>query len=96
MTTLTDRRVEEVLRLTRSRAAALSTVATLQKRFGVLDFEGRSFPGWHHHMTMALAAYAYQHLYAAPGTLPPNRPSRRANSPVPRADNRPGRRGWYS
>lgn len=71
MTTLTDRRVEEVLRLTRSRAAALSTVATLQKRFGVLDFEGRSFPGWHHHMTMALAAYAYQHLYAAPGTLPP-------------------------
>lgn len=71
ITTLTDRRVEEVIRLARSRAAALSTVATLRKRFGVLDFEGRSFPGWHHHMTMASAAYVYQHLHGVPGTAPP-------------------------
>ncbi|MFE7565538.1 transposase [Streptomyces sp. NPDC057539] len=94
ITTLTDRRVDEVLRLTRSRAAALSTVTTLQKRFGLADFEGRSFPGWHHHMTMASAAYIYQHLYAAPGTgrtapaaTPPTSPAPPAppTSPAPAA-----------
>ncbi|MER7834530.1 hypothetical protein ABTY98_01100 [Streptomyces sp. NPDC096040] len=25
----------------------------------LLDFAGRSFPAWHHHMTMASAAYAH-------------------------------------
>ncbi|MGQ4426735.1 hypothetical protein ACN6LL_001412, partial [Streptomyces violaceoruber] len=34
----------------------------LQDDFGLLDFEGRSFPGWHHHMTMASAAGVYSHL----------------------------------
>ncbi|UUN31456.1 transposase [Streptomyces sp. FIT100] len=70
ITSLTDRRVEEVMALVRSRAAVRSTVATLQERFGVLDFAGRSFPGWHHHMTMTSAAYVYQHLYGAPGPVP--------------------------
>ncbi|MEW2043904.1 transcriptional regulator, partial [Streptomyces sp. NPDC005534] len=65
LTTLTDRRVEENLRLARSHAAALSAVTTLGQRFGVLDYEGRSFPGWHHHMTMASAAYVYQRLPTA-------------------------------
>ncbi|WP_455907184.1 IS701 family transposase [Streptomyces bacillaris] len=68
LTTLTDRRVEDVLRLARSHAAALAAVSTLRRRFGVLDFEGRSFPGWHHHMTMASAAYVYQRLSGAPAT----------------------------
>ncbi|MGY0067155.1 IS701 family transposase [Streptomyces sp. QTS137] len=71
ITSLTDRRVVEILRLARSRVAALSTVSTLQKRFGVLDFEGRSYPGWHRHMTMASAAYAYECLYRSPGATPP-------------------------
>ncbi|MET8110999.1 transposase [Streptomyces prasinus] len=62
LTTLTDRRVEDVLRLAHSHTAALSAVALLRQRFGVLDFEGRSYPGWHHHMTMASAAYVYQCL----------------------------------
>lgn len=78
LTTLTDRRVEEVLRLARSNTAALSAVATLRQQFGVLDFEGRSFPGWHHHMTMASAAYVYQRLPRAPGgtTAPAQAPPR--------------------
>ncbi|MFI1843007.1 transposase [Streptomyces microflavus] len=71
LTTLTDHRVEEVLRLARSHTAAISAVATLRRRFGVLDFEGRSFPGWHHHMTMASAAYVYQRLTCAPGGAAP-------------------------
>ncbi|MGW4025143.1 IS701 family transposase, partial [Streptomyces sp. NPDC005009] len=84
LTTLTDRRVEEVLRLARSHAAALSAVTTLGRRFGVLDFEGRSFPGWHHHMTMASAAYVYQRLSGAAGgtTAPPEAPPRGLTPPT--------------
>lgn len=70
ITSLVDRDVEEALTLVRSRAATLAAVTTMRERFGVLDFEGRSFPGWHHHMTMASAAYVYQHLHAAPHSVP--------------------------
>ncbi|WP_455681438.1 IS701 family transposase [Streptomyces echinatus] len=67
ITSLMSRGVEEVLTLARSQSTALATVATVREEFGVLDFEGRSFPGWHHHMTMVSAAYAYQRLYGTPG-----------------------------
>ncbi len=69
ITDLTDRSTEEILALMRSRPAVRSAVATLRDQFGVLDFAGRSYPGWHHHMTMASAAYVYQHLYNAPHSL---------------------------
>ncbi|MFI0165797.1 IS701 family transposase [Streptomyces sp. NPDC017095] len=62
ITSLTDWRAEEVLALTRH-AAAESAVRDLGL-FGVQDFEGRSFPGWHHHMTMASAAHAFARLHA--------------------------------
>ncbi len=42
---------------------ARKTVATLKEDFGLADFEGRSYPGWHHHMTLVSTAYAI-------GTLP--------------------------
>ncbi|MFF4244656.1 transposase [Streptomyces sp. NPDC001822] len=76
LTTLADHRAEEILQLARGHAAALSAVSVLGRRFGVLDFEGRSFPGWHHHMTMASAAYVYQLLFGdrvepAPPPPPP-------------------------
>ncbi|MFC8506931.1 transposase [Streptomyces sp. NPDC057411] len=80
ITSLADRRVERILALMRSRATVRSTVTTLQERFGVLDFEGRSYPGWHHHMTMTSAAYAYQYLRRR-GSVPAQ-PSR-SPTPVP-------------
>ncbi|QTE01882.1 hypothetical protein S1361_31415 [Streptomyces cyanogenus] len=70
ITSLMSRGVEEVMALARSQVGARTTVERLRERFGVLDFEGRSFPGWHHHMTMVSAAYAYQHLCGAPGAVP--------------------------
>ncbi|WP_405905520.1 MULTISPECIES: transposase [unclassified Streptomyces] len=70
ITSLTDRSVEEVIAPVRSRAAVRTAVTALQKDFGALDFEGRSFPGWHHHMTMASAAYAFRNLPAGPGLAP--------------------------
>ncbi|MBC7268770.1 MAG: transposase [Streptomyces sp.] len=73
ISSLTDRSVEDVMAPVRSRAAVRAAVTALRERFGVLDFEGRSFPGWHHHMTMASAAYAFRYLPGgpAPGPLAP-------------------------
>ncbi|MFD0431908.1 hypothetical protein ACFQ60_46150 [Streptomyces zhihengii] len=39
-----------------------AAVRDVQNELGLLDFEGRSFPGWHHHMTLASAAYLYRRL----------------------------------
>ncbi|MWA08074.1 hypothetical protein E5671_02390 [Streptomyces sp. BA2] len=62
ITNLTDRRMDDVLALMRRPALTHATVQQLQDDFGLLDFEGRSFPGWHHHMTMSSAAYVYSRL----------------------------------
>ncbi|QUH02172.1 transposase [Saccharopolyspora erythraea] len=37
----------------------------LRLDFGLHDFEGRSFRGWHHHMTLVSAAYAYHRTHLA-------------------------------
>lgn len=55
-------------------------VRDVQTELGLLDFEGRSFPGWHHHMTLASAAYLYRQLR---GTSVPQR--RPVAAPGPRA-----------
>jgi SRSO17 transposase len=31
----------------------------MHEEFGLGDFEGRSFRGWHHHVTLASAAFGY-------------------------------------
>ncbi len=31
----------------------------LKDEFGLDHFEGRSWPGWHHHITLASMAYAF-------------------------------------
>ncbi|MGW7089794.1 IS701 family transposase [Streptomyces sp. NPDC054871] len=63
ITNLVDRRVDQILSLAQSVRTTDSAVSELELDFGILDFEGRSFPGWHHHMTMASVAYAYSRLY---------------------------------
>lgn len=62
LTNLTQARTEEVLSLTGLLDRSAETVRELEDDFGLLDFEGRSFPGWHHHMTLVSAAYAYDRL----------------------------------
>lgn len=37
---------------------AQASIDRMGEDFGLLDFEGRSFPGWHRHMTLVSAAYA--------------------------------------
>lgn len=70
LTNLTDRRMSELLGLTGLHSGSLATVTTLGERYGLLDFEGRSFPGWHRHMTLVSAAYAYALLSDAPAVSP--------------------------
>jgi hypothetical protein len=62
ITNFPDQRAEEILTLARCAPAAECAVVDLATDFGVQDFEGRSFPGWHHHITMASAAYTFRHL----------------------------------
>ncbi|MER7702187.1 transposase [Kitasatospora sp. NPDC097605] len=47
-----------VLALLDAAAATRTTVDRLGSDFGLLDFSGRSFTGWHHHMTLVSAAYS--------------------------------------
>ncbi|MGQ4465945.1 IS701 family transposase [Streptomyces violaceoruber] len=62
ITNLVDRRVDQLLALLQRPDLTRVALQGLQDDFGLLDFEGRSFPGWHHHMTMASAAGVYSHL----------------------------------
>lgn len=48
--------------LARRTAVTEAAVRDIHNELGLLDFEGRSFPGWHHHMTLASAAYLYRRL----------------------------------
>ncbi|WP_307671470.1 transposase [Streptomyces sp. V2I9] len=58
LTNITDRHPAELLELARSPLGARTAVDRMGEDFGLLDFEGRSFPGWHRHMTLVSAAYA--------------------------------------
>ncbi|MFJ2739236.1 IS701 family transposase [Streptomyces sp. NPDC087440] len=58
LTNLTERHPADVLELTRSPRGAQAAIRRMGEDFGLLDFEGRSFPGWHRHMTLVSAAYA--------------------------------------
>nr|WP_189964723.1 transposase [Streptomyces violascens] len=60
ITSLGERRTDEVLSLLHRPSLTHAVVQHLEDDFGLLDFEGRSFPGWHHHMTMSSAAYLYR------------------------------------
>ncbi|WP_026085632.1 IS701 family transposase [Streptomyces viridosporus] len=66
LTSLTHTRMETVLALTQALAPVEEAVCEMADDFGLLDFEGRSYPGWHHHMTLVSAAYAYGRLEQRP------------------------------
>ncbi|MYV39588.1 transposase [Streptomyces sp. SID1328] len=55
-------RVDALLDLVRLQPGAADSIRMMSDEHGLLDFEGRSFPGWHHHMTLVSAAHAYRRL----------------------------------
>ncbi|MFD4248001.1 IS701 family transposase [Streptomyces sp. NPDC058525] len=60
LTNMSRHRMDDLLFLVRQSAQTSTVLGTLADEFGLLDFEGRSFPGWHHHMTLMSAAFAYK------------------------------------
>lgn len=81
LTSLTHQPLDNVASLATHRSRTTTAVAGMERHFGLLDFEGRSFPGWYHHMTLVSAAYTYQrlthrpvprHLPCCPAPLPRN------------------------
>ncbi|MFF6909232.1 transposase [Streptomyces sp. NPDC012389] len=67
ITSLRGAGVETVRRLARRSASTDATVRHMKSDLGLLDFEGRSFPGWHHHMTLASAAFRCRRPARRPG-----------------------------
>lgn len=74
ITNMPHRRMDELLALTRLHTGTRAVRRSLEVDFGLRDFEGRSFPGWHHHMTLVSAAYAYSFYW-------PGRPRSRSDWP---------------
>ncbi|WP_328904612.1 MULTISPECIES: transposase [unclassified Streptomyces] len=62
LTNMVSRRLDDVLRLTRLRTRSTQTLERLEQDYGMADFEGRSYPGWHHHMALMSAAYMHARL----------------------------------
>ncbi|MFD9725804.1 IS701 family transposase [Streptomyces sp. NPDC059072] len=62
LTSLTDERIDNLVALTGSMDRSARAVSEMHGSLGLADFEGRSFPGWHHHMTIISAAYAWHRL----------------------------------
>ncbi|MFM9372864.1 IS701 family transposase [Streptomyces sp. Da 82-17] len=65
LTNMVHRRTDDLFALTQLRRRARAAVQSLEHDYGLLDFEGRSYPGWHHHMTLVSAAYAYSRVELA-------------------------------
>ncbi|MFK4123615.1 transposase [Streptomyces longwoodensis] len=66
LTNLIDRPVPDLRPLMRQPRLAADVVTALHEDFGLRDFEGRSFPGWHHHTTLVSTAFAYSRLHGDP------------------------------
>ena len=59
LTNMHNARLPELAALTRLRRRTGEDMTRLHDGFGLRHFEGRSFRGWHHHVTLASAAHAY-------------------------------------
>jgi DDE superfamily endonuclease len=62
ITNMVRQRTDELLSLVDCHASTGDATRELARDFGLQDFEGRSYPGWHHYMTLMSAAYAYRRL----------------------------------
>ncbi|MEU9481049.1 transposase [Streptomyces sp. NPDC048191] len=63
--------------LLRHADAAGAVLPALSTDFGLCDYEGRSYPGWHRHMTLVSVAYALAALRCEAARAPLRRPPAR-------------------
>ena len=50
---------KQIVRLIKERYRTEQAYEELKGELGLDHFEGRSFPGWHHHVSTVLCAYAF-------------------------------------
>ncbi|GAB2913419.1 transposase [Streptomyces mayteni] len=62
ITNLTQHRLDDVLYIASLADRGTHAVRLLETKYGLQDFEGRSFRGWHHHITMVSTAWVYRQL----------------------------------
>lgn len=67
LTTVDALRQPSVVELTELNAEVDAGLDNFYANSGLLHFEGRSFPGWHHYVTLVSVARAWSHLCDAPG-----------------------------
>jgi SRSO17 transposase len=48
-----------IVRMLKERYRIEQTYSELKGELGLDPFEGRSYPGWHHHVSVVLASYAF-------------------------------------
>lgn len=60
LTNITQVRMPELVHLVRTRGRFGEDLVRLREECGLTDFEGRSFTGWHHHVTLASIAHAHR------------------------------------
>ncbi|ONI82952.1 hypothetical protein ALI144C_18040 [Actinosynnema sp. ALI-1.44] len=59
ITNLNATRLPELISLVKLSPQAGTDMVRLQDEFGLRHFEGRSYAGWHHHVSLVSAAHAY-------------------------------------
>lgn len=64
ITNLAGRTTAQIVTLAKQRARSAATAAYLHAELGLGDFEGRSFRGWHHHVTLVAAALHFEQIAA--------------------------------
>jgi hypothetical protein len=62
LTNLSTARLPELIGVMKLRDRAAGELEVLSDHFGLRTFEGRSFRGWHHHVTLVSAAQIYSTL----------------------------------
>jgi hypothetical protein len=70
LTSLAHDTLTEVGSIAALHSGTADAIGSMEQDFGLLDFEGRSFPGWYHHMALVSAAYTYRHLHGL-AAVPP-------------------------
>ncbi|MET0133020.1 MAG: transposase [Kibdelosporangium sp.] len=66
LTNISRARLPELTELISLHSRTADDLRHLEDSVGLQHFEGRSFPGWHHHVTLASMAHAYNLTQAVP------------------------------